>query len=164
MLRTMVKDAGVQQSGHAAPSGADEPFVRALRRVRQRYEGRSISTRELMDVFAEDLPPALRFEGKKSLDWFVDGWINGTSLPRLELKSVKFTPKGMGSMVTGTILQKDAPEDLVTSVPLYAVLGGKRTVLLGRVFAYGEESSLRLAAPAGNRTLVLGSYDKHLAS
>jgi len=155
MLRTMLKDAAAQQSGHPAQSGADEPFVRALHRVRQHYEGRSISTRELMDVFAEDLPPALRFEGKKSLDWFVDGWVNGTSLPRLELKAVKFTPKGTGSVVTGTILQKGAPEDLVTSVPLYAVVSGKQTVLLGRVFADGEESSFRLVAPAGTHRIVL---------
>ena len=35
----------------------------------------------------EDLPPALRYEGKTSLDWFLDGWINGTSLPKLELKA-----------------------------------------------------------------------------
>ena len=70
--------------------------MRALRKVRQRYEGKSISTSELMDVFAEDLPPALRYEGKKSLDWFLDGWINGTSLPRLELKAVKFTAEGRG--------------------------------------------------------------------
>ncbi len=154
MLRTMLKDAAVQ-GGHQAPGGADEPFVRALHRVRQRYEGRSISTRELMDAFAEDLPPALRFEGKKSLDWFVDGWVNGTSLPRLELKAVKFTPKGAGSVVTGTILQKDAPEDLVTSVPVYAVVAGKQTVLLGRVFADGEESSFRVVAPAGTHKIIL---------
>ena len=164
MLRSMMKDAAAQQNGHPAQGGADEPFVRALRRVRQRYEGRSITTRELMDAFAEDLPPALRFEGKKSLDWFVDDWINGTSLPRLELKSVKFTPKGTGSVVTGTILQKDAPENLVTSVPLYAVLGGKQTVLLGRVFADGEESSFRLLAPAGARKIVLDPNDTILTS
>jgi len=164
MLRTMLKDAAAQQSGHPAQGGVDEPFVRALRRVRQRYEGRSISTRELMDAFAEDLPPALRFEGKKSLDWFVDGWVNGTSLPRLELKAVKFTPKGTGSVVTGTILQKDAPDDLVTSVPLYAVMPGKQTVLLGRVFADGEESSFRLAAPAGTRKIVLDPNETILTS
>jgi len=163
MLRTMLKDAAAQD-GHQAQSGADEPFVRALRRVRQRYEGRSISTRELMDAFAEELPPALRFEGKKSLDWFVDGWVNGTSLPRLELKAVKFTPKGTGSVVTGTIMQKDAPEDLVTSVPLYAVMAGKQTVLLGRVFADGEESSFRIAAPAGAHKIVLDPNETILTS
>jgi hypothetical protein len=155
MLRTMLEDAA-QEGGRKAQTGgsAEEPFVRALRKVRERYQGRSISTSELLDVFAEDLPPALRYEGKSSLDWFLNGWINGTSMPKLELKAVRFTPKSTGSVVTGTILQKDAPEDLVTSVPVYAVVAGKQ-VLLGRVFADGEESSFRLSAPAGAHKVVL---------
>ena len=158
MLRTMLNDAA-RHEGKSGGMGADEAFVRALRRVRQRYEGRMISTRELLDIFAEDLAPALRYEGKKSLDWFLDGWINGTSLPSLELKGVKFTARGSGSMVSGTIVQKDAAQDLVTSVPVYAVLGGKQLVLLGRVFADGEESSFRLSAPAGAHKIVLDPYE-----
>jgi len=164
MLRTMMKDAASQESGRKGSSSADEPFVRALRKVRERYEGQSISTSELLDVFAEELPPALRYEGKKSLDWFLEGWINGTSLPKLELKGVKFTPKGTGSVVSGTIVQEDAPEDLVTSVPVYAVMAGKRMVLLGRVFADGEESSFRVSAPAGAHKVVLDPYETILTS
>jgi len=163
MLRTMLNDA-VRQEEKSGGTGPNEPFVRALRKVRQRYEGRMISTRELVDVFTEDLPPALRYEGKKSLDWFLDGWINGTSLPTLELKGVKFTAKGSSSIVTGTILQKDAAQDLVTSVPVYAALGGKQLVLLGRVFADGEESSFRLSAPAGAHKIVLDPYGTVLTS
>jgi hypothetical protein len=162
MLRTMMNDAARQEE-KSGGTGADEPFVRALRKVRQRYEGRMISTRELLDIFAEDLPPALRYEGKKSLDWFRDGWINGTSVPILELKGVKFTAKGSSSIVTGTILQKDAPQDLVTSVPVYAALGGKQLVLLGRIFADGEESSFRLSAPAGAHKIVLDPYETVLS-
>jgi hypothetical protein len=160
MLRTMLKDAADQQRSLKTPSSnSDEPFVRALRKLRQRYEGKSITTRELLEVFTDELPPALRYEGKQSLDWFLDGWINGTSLPRLELKSVKITPKGTGSLVSGTILQKDAPSDLVTSVPIYAVMPGKQLVLLGRAFADGEESSFHLSAPVGTHKIVLDPYD-----
>jgi hypothetical protein len=117
-----------------------------------------VSTNELLAVFAEELPPAARYEGKKSLDWFLDGWINGTSLPKLELKGVRFTPRGTGSVVSATILQKNAPQDLVTSVPVYAVLGAKQMVLLGRVFADGEESSFRLIAPPGAHKIVIDPY------
>jgi len=154
MLRTMLKDAEgkASEDGHR---GNDEPFVRALREVRRRYEGKSISTEELIDVFAEHLPPTLKFEGKNSLNWFLDGWINGTALPKLELKNVKFVAKGTATVVHGTILQKDAPTDLVTSVPVYAVGAGRKQLLLGRVFADGEESSFKLAAPAGTRKVVL---------
>jgi len=76
------------------------------------------------------------------------------STARLELKAVKFAAKGNGTIVSGTILQRDAPTDLVTSVPVYAVTTGK-PLLLGRVFADGEESSFHLAAPAGTRRIVL---------
>jgi len=156
MLRTMLKDS-VQ--GGKGGSGPDEPFVRALRRLRERYEGQPISTRQLLDVFAEDLPLSLRYEGQNSLDWFLEGWVNGTSLPKLELKVVKFTPKGTGLVVSGTIVQKEAPEGLVTSVPVYAVNPGKQMVLLGRVFADGEESSFHVSAPAGTRKIVLDPYE-----
>jgi hypothetical protein len=156
MLRTMLDDAAQEGRRKGQSRGsAEEPFVRALRKVQEHYQGRSISTAELLDVFAEDLPPALRFEGKSSLDWFLDGWVNGTSIPKLELRAVKFTPKGTSSVVSGTILQKDAPEDLVTSVPIYALVAGKQMVLLGRVFADGEESSFQLQAPAGARKILL---------
>jgi hypothetical protein len=166
MLRTMLKDAAAQEETHKGQSnsGAEEPFVRALRKVRERYEGKSISTEELLDVFAEDLPSALRYEGKSSLDWFLNGWVDGTSLPKLELRGVKFTAKGAGSVVSGTILQKDAPQDLVTSVPVYAVIAGRKQVLLGRVFADGEESSFRLSAPAGTHKIVLDPNETILTS
>lgn len=154
MLRTMLKD-----SAPGSKSGPDEPFVRALRRLRQRYEGQPISTRQLLEGFAEDLPASLRYEGKNSLDWFLDSWVNGTSLPTLELKTVKFTPKPAGMLVSGTIVQKEAPEDLVTSVPVYAVNPGKQMVLLGRVFADGPESSFHVSAPAGTHKIVLDPYE-----
>jgi hypothetical protein len=137
--------------------------VRALRKVRQRYEGKSITTRELLNVFAEDIPSSLRYEGKNSLDWFLDGWVNGTALPKLELKAVKFTPKGAGLLITGTIVQKEAPPDLVTSVPVYAVTTGK-PVLLGRVFADGDESSFHVSAPAGTHKIVLDPNQTILTS
>ena len=155
MLRSMLRDAQVQANGDRRPAPTDELFVRGLRKMRERYEGKSITTVQLLDLFAEDLPPALRYEGKKSLDWFLGGWVNGTALPKLELKSVKITPKGTSAVVTGTILQKDAPQDLVTSVPLYAVVPGRPPAFIARVFADEEESTFRISAPAGTRKILL---------
>ena len=90
MLHSMLQDG--KDSGKRDSSGRvmEDPFVRSLRKLRERYQGKAISTQELLNVFAEDLPPSLRYEGKASLDWFLDGWVNGTSLPKLELQGVKF--------------------------------------------------------------------------
>jgi hypothetical protein len=157
MLRYMMRDAeresGVRP-GAAGSDAADEPFVRALRKVRARYQRKSISTRELLHVFEEELPPSLWYEGRKSLDWFYRGWVNGTAIPRLELEGVRYGDKGNSTAVSGTILQKLAADDLVTSVPVYAVLSGK-TVLVGHVFADGAETQFHLTAPAGTRKVVL---------
>jgi hypothetical protein len=176
MLRTMMQDGAMQdgatQDGTALRSagagrgggGKDEPFARALRKVRERYEGKSINTRELLAVLAEDLPPGLRYEGKSSLDWFLEGWVNGTSLPKLELRAAKFLPKNGRTLVSGTIFQRDAPADLVTSVPVYGSGPGKRPVLIGRVFADGRESSFHLSAPPGISKIVLDPNETILTS
>ena len=46
----------------------------------------------------------------------------------------------------------------MTSVPVYARVE-KDLVLLGRVFADGEETGFRLNAPAGAKGIVLDPYD-----
>ncbi|MGA8617331.1 MAG: M1 family aminopeptidase [Candidatus Sulfotelmatobacter sp.] len=159
MLRSMLQD-GAEDARRNQASGrdVDEPFVRSLRKLRERYEGRAVTTREILDVFAEDLPPSLRYEGKSSLDWFLDGWVNGTSLPILELQAVKFMAKNNATVATGVIRQKGAPDDLVTSVPVYALVSGKGPILLRRVFADGAESSFRLSVPTGTHKLLLDPY------
>jgi hypothetical protein len=158
MLRYMMRDAERAETGHppgiAGKEPPEEPFVRALRKVRERYQRKSISTRELLHMFEEELPPSLRYDGRKSLDWFYQGWVNGTAIPRLELQGVKYSDKDGSTVVSGTILQNLAPENLVTSVPIDAVLAGK-TLLLGRVFADGAETQFHLTAPVGTRKVVL---------
>jgi hypothetical protein len=160
MLRTMLRDAERNRVGHAANLSdvqADAPFLRALSKARERFQERAINTREFLQVFEDELPPSLRYEERKSLDWFYEGWVNGTALPHLELKSVKYAAKAGGSAVSGTMVQKDAPQELVTVVPVYAVFAGK-SVLLGQVFADGPETSFHFSAPAGTRKIVLDPY------
>ena len=161
MLRNMMLDGSRGGKTHLSEVSetrmADEPFSRALRRLRERYQGRPVTTREVLEVFEEDLPPSLWFDGRKSLNWFYEGWVNGTALPRLELRNVKYSDKPGSTAISGTILQSDAPQNLVTAVPVYAALGNK-SVLLGVVFADGEETSFHLSAPTGARKAVLDPY------
>jgi hypothetical protein len=160
MLRTMLRDAERSRSGHAAnlsDAQADEPFLRALSKARERFQERAINSREFLQVFEEELTPSLRYEGRKSLDWFYEGWVNGTALPHLELQSVKYAAKAGGSAVSGKVVQKDTPQELVTVVPVYAVFAGKN-VLLGQVFADGPETAFHFTAPAGTRKIVLDPY------
>jgi hypothetical protein len=152
MLRSMFREGAIQRPGTAP----EDPFLRALRRLRERYQGKLITTEELVGVFEEDLPPSLRYEGKKSLDWFLNGWINGTAVPKLELQGVKYVARENSSLITGKLLQKDAPPDLLTPVPLYGQVGGNsELVFLGQVFADGEETTFRLNAPRRTTKILM---------
>jgi len=73
----------------------------------------------------------------------------------LAARDVRITPKEHGAAVSGVIVQKDAPEDLVTAVPVYAMTSGNFLVFLGEVLADGAETSFRLNAPMDARKIVL---------
>src|SRR6202040_4142489 len=54
MLRMMLRDseaASHSRKGRANAASSEEPFFRALRKIRERYAGKTISTHELMQVF-----------------------------------------------------------------------------------------------------------------
>ncbi|MDP9162302.1 MAG: hypothetical protein M3O09_19005 [Acidobacteriota bacterium] len=156
MLRHMMLDAARGEAS-GTTGGTDEPFVRTLRKIRERYQGESITTEELLRMFEEQLPRSLWHEGQKSLDWFYQGWINGAAVPKFELHGVKYTDKGAATIVSGTIEQQEAPKELITSIPVYASRSG-RNALLGRIFADGPETEFRLTAPAGTRKILLDPY------
>jgi hypothetical protein len=162
MLRSMMRDAERTGDRSRNAGQADEPFVRVLRKIRERYEGKAITTRELLQAFEDELPPSLRYEHHKSLDWFYEGWVNGTAIPRFELRGVKYSDKPGSTTISGTILQRDAADDLVTSVPLFASVAGKM-VFLARVFADGAETSFHLTAPQGARKVVVDAEQTLLA-
>jgi hypothetical protein len=157
MLRHMLND------GRTADAKAEEPFVRALRHLREQMEGKVVTTERVLQAFESEAQRPLWFEGKKSLDWFLDSWINGNSIPQIELKGVKLQKRQASVTATGSILQRSAADDLVTSVPLYAVLPGKKLVFIGRVFADGAESSFRMNAPADTERIVVDPNDTVLS-
>jgi len=163
MLRTMMRDAEKKSAASAGSKPSeDEPFLRALRKLRKNYEDKAVSTSDLMSGFESELPPSLWYEGRKSLAWFYEGWVNGTAVPTFDLRDVKITNKGNTVMVAGTIVQEHAPDTLVTAVPLYALVAGKN-VFLKRVFAEGKETEFHISAPAGTRKVVLDPEQTLLA-
>ena len=114
-----------------------------------------MSTEELVQVFEEELPRPLWYENRRKLDWFLEGWIKGTAIPELEAREIRITEKAGVTTVTGVIVQKDVPDDLVTAVPVYATTAGNALVFLGEVLADGAETAFRLTAPRDVRKIVL---------
>ena len=155
MLRSMMRDSEAASHPRHGVTNPDEPFFRALRKARERYAGKSISTRELMQVFEEELPRPLWYDIHHKLDWFVDGWINGTAMPELSTRDIRITEKAGVTTVSGFIVQKDAPNDLVTAVPVYAETASNSLVFLGQVLVDGPDSSFHLNAPGNVHKIVI---------
>ena len=155
MLRSMLSDCEGGARSRNRRSDPEEPFFRALRRVRERYAGKSLNTREFMQIFEEELPRPLWYENRHSLDWFVDGWINGKAMPMLQARDIHIAQKDQSAIATGVLVQKDAPEDLVTAVPVYALTAAKSLVYIGEVLADGAETPFRLSVPKDAHKIVL---------
>jgi hypothetical protein len=154
MLRWMLRDAS---RSAANPDGNDAIFLGLLRNLVDRYQGKQITNADFEEAVEQVLPQSLWFENRKSLDWFFDGWVDGTAFPQLEASGVKFSHNARGASVTGTIQQNSAPFDLVTSVPVYGVVDD-RQVYLGRVFAEGAETRFTFPAPPGMKQVLLDPY------
>ncbi len=160
MLRCMLRDASRTP---AKPAGDDTVFLALLRNLVDRYQGKEITNTDFQQAIEAVLPPALWFEDRKSLDWFFDGWVNGTAFPQLEVAEVKMARSAGTLKVSGVIRQKLAPPDLVTSVPVYGV-AGEQQIYLGRVFAEGDETRFSLSAPVEVKQLVLDPYQSVLTA
>jgi hypothetical protein len=166
MLRHMLRDAGAVAQARSRAKGVaspkmdpDEIFFTALRNVRQRYEGKEITTRDLQQAFEDALPDSLRYEGRRSLEWFFDNWVNGSTVPQIELERIKITQRGSTLVASGSIVQSYMPSDFVTSVPLYAQAAkGGEPVLIGRIYAEGPDTPFHVTVPAGTHKLLLDPY------
>ena len=149
MLRTMLREASGNHD--------DALFFKALNHLLVQSPNGKISTRDLQRAFEQVMPPALAYEGRKSLDWFFDGWVNGASIPEFTLENVKITAS-RGKTKTrarGTIRERFADRDLVTAVPLYAQGKDGQLKFLSLVFADEASSDFEVAVPAGTKALVL---------
>jgi hypothetical protein len=153
MLREVMEPLGVEKT----EALADSPFISILRQIQQQFAGHTLSTHDLQHALEAQLPADARYDGKKSLDWFFQGWVNGDSVPKLELRDVHVDSRR--GVAAGKILQREADKDLITLVPLYAARGDGAPVLVARIFADGEETTFRLKLPAGANRLLLDPYN-----
>jgi Peptidase family M1 domain len=164
MLRSMLRDSEMASHSRKALANPDEPFFRSLRKARDRFAGKSMSTRDLMQVFEEELPRPLWYNNHHNLSWFLDSWIEGTAIPELATREIHITAKGGTTTVSGLILQKDSPDNLITAIPVYGVEAHNSLVFLGEVLADGPETLFHFTAPAGVHKVVIDPNQTILSS
>jgi hypothetical protein len=147
MLRTMLHEAG--------GGAGDAVFFSALKGLLAASPNHKISTLDLQRAFEQVLPASLTYDGKKSLDWFFDSWVNGNSIPQFSLEGVHMTPIAGKLRVTGAILENHAARDMVTAIPLYAVDATGKSRFLTFVFADDAKTEFIVSAPASTKQILL---------
>ncbi|MGC2694602.1 MAG: M1 family aminopeptidase [Candidatus Angelobacter sp.] len=147
MLCTMLREAGNEES--------DALFFSALKGLLARAPNHKVSTLDLQRAFEQIMPPALNYEGRKSLDWFFDSWINGNAIPQFSLQGVHIVRAGSKVKITGTIVEDHAAKDMVTAVPMYVVDRQGTSRFLAFVFADDAKTAFTLTAPGGTQQILL---------
>jgi hypothetical protein len=147
MLCTMFREA--------SHTNSDAVFFAALKGLLAGAANHKVSTLDLQHAFEQVMPASLGYEGKKSLAWFFDSWINGNSIPQFSLAGVHMTAVGGRIKVTGTIQQDHAARDMVTAIPIYSVDGIGKSRFLAFVFADDPRTEFTLTAPAGTKQILL---------
>jgi hypothetical protein len=147
MLRTMLREASKEKN--------DALFFSALKALLAASPSHKLSTLDLEHAFEQVMPAALNYEGRKSLDWFFDSWINGNAIPRFSLLHVLMTPAGSKLKINGTLLEDHAAPDMVTAIPIYAVDAAGKSQFLAFVFADDAKTDFTLTAPAGTKEIVM---------
>ena len=137
-------------------------FLSALREFGRRYDRSTATTDDFRQVLEEFLPPKARFEGERSLKWFFNEWVRGSSVPEIDVQKLVLKRRGQTTVASFTLRQQQCPESLVTSVPIFAELAGGKHMSLQRVFADGHESHFDLKVPPGTLRLLVDPENKLL--
>ena len=161
MLRCMLRDASRTPE---KPDGDDTTFLALLRNIVDRYQGKEITNTDFQQAIEAVLPQPLWFEDRKSLEWFFDGWVNGTAFPQLEVAEVKMAREAGTVKISGVIRQKLAPPDLVTSVPVYGVDGRATRSIWAASSPKAKNRISAISAPAQVKQLVLDPYQTVLTA
>lgn len=139
---------------HASGNGRDGGrFLAALREFQRRYAQSTVTTDDFRAVLEEFLPPTALFEGKRSLEWFFEEWVRGSSVPRIAIEKLAIK-RGASPVATFNLVQKDCPESLVTAVPIFAETADGQKAYVGRAFADGAETRIEMKVPVGTERLL----------
>jgi len=100
------------------------------------------------------MTPKMDLEGGRSMEWFFDEYVRGTSIPRFKVSfSSRRTDKGY--QVHGKLLASGVLHSFIAPVPLFVSAGSGHGVFLGTVIATGEETPFSFVTQTDPRKLVI---------
>jgi len=132
----------------------DARFIALLHTLISKYARAPLSTGQFQHEVEAVMTPKMDLEGGRSMEWFFDQYVRGTGIPHYK---VAFTSRRTekGFQIRGKLLQSGVPRSFIAPVPLYAGAGQGRSVLLGTVFANGEETPFTFTTQSEPRKLLI---------
>ena len=125
--------------------------------------GKEITNADFEQAVEAVLPKSLWFENRKSLDWFFDGWVNGTAFPRFEIKDARFAARTGKPMVSATLLQTRCARR--SRHQRSTVRSGRgQQGLSGPGICRGTRDALHSACAANVKRLILDPYQTVLTA
>ena len=130
-------------------TGEGQPFFDMMTDFVERYRNKTASTDDFRAVVNEHFAktPIAQKYGMKNLNWLFRQAVYQSDLPSYEMQ-YKIQPEADGKvMVSGTIVQKNAPENWVMVLPVKFGFGGKQEAM-GTVIAQGPSTPFQIRLPA----------------
>ena len=139
MLHFMLSDPG---------TGEGQAFFDMMTDFVERYRNKTATSDDFRAVVNEHFAktPIARKYGMKNLDWLFYQAVYQTALPSYEMQyKIEDLPDGK-AVVSGTITQKDAPDNWVMVLPVKLSFGGKQEAS-GTVLVEGASSPFQIKLP-----------------
>lgn len=139
MLHFMLSDPG---------TGEGQPFFNMMTDFVERYRNKTASSDDFRAVVNEHFAksPIARKYGMSDLNWLFYQAVYQTALPSYEMQyKLEDQPDGK-VVVTGTITQKNAPDNWVMVLPVKFSFGAKQEAA-GTVFVEGASSPFQIKLP-----------------
>ena len=137
-------------------SGNDKAFFAMMTDFVNRYRDQFASTddfRAVANEYFAKSPNGKRF-GVDNLDWFFRQWVYQTALPTYEMQyRLEDTPDGK-VMLTGNIIQNNAPEDWAMILPV-SITFGNNQFANGSVLVVGKSKPFQIKLPMRPRKVEL---------
>lgn len=130
-------------------TGEGQPFFTMMTDFVERYRNKTASTDDFREVVNEHFArtPIAKKYGMQNLNWLFRQAVYQSELPSYEMQ-YKIQPEPDGKvMVSGTIVQKNAPENWVMVLPVKFGFGGKQEAM-GTVIVQGPSSPFQIRLPS----------------
>ncbi|HEU0252876.1 MAG TPA: hypothetical protein VFR12_07555, partial [Pyrinomonadaceae bacterium] len=137
-------------------TGDDKPFFTMMTDFVERYRDKTASSDDFRAVVNEHFAksPIAKQYGMRNLDWLFMQSVYQTALPSYELRyKIEDQPDGK-VLVSGTVVQQDAPEGWIMVLPVKFSFGEKQEAM-GTVLVDGASTPFKIRLPMRPRKVEL---------